>query len=702
MATSSFFYTPSTGLSPNTVDQLIDSLNSKLELTEKDRIAAEQAAAEAGASASNASLAEFNVATLASQAQSTLTSAQAAVITANASVTTATNNANAATAKAVEAAASAADALVSKNAAAASAGSVTAGVTESAANAVVATAQAVLATSAKTAAEAAQAAAASSASGIASSVSAAAASAVTSAASATDSATAATLANDWASKTSAPVAGGEYSAKYNAQQASSSATAAAGSATAASSSATTASAAVTAAQAAQTATAALYDAFDDRYLGTKSSAPSVDNDGNALIVGSIYFNSTLNELQVWNGTGWQGGVTAAGGTVSSFNSRTGSVSLLGSDVTTALGYTPVNKAGDTITGAVSVTPTWNAVGTTFTGLKVNATDTASAADSLLADLQVAGSSVFKVDKRGDITFGDSAGDYQSQLNVPHGFKLRVNNSDTVRIDTMLGAVNVPVALTDMSGDGANWVYLHKDAGGILAQRNSTNPQAFRVYNTYTDGSNYERGFIRWDTNKFEIGTESAGTGTARYLKIPGIVEVGSFMYILNDVLYYGGFNSPTSASSAGFTAKRTGTFNFSSSDAASAAANAGLSSPTAGIVKITDGSTGNGALQAALVRETRIAMPANAIDLLAGAYFTKTITGATTLTVSNTAAAGAVSAFVLDLTNGGAGAVTYFSGVKWAGGTAPVLTAAGRDSIAFFTHDGGTTWTGLLLGKDIK
>jgi hypothetical protein len=40
--------------------------------------------------------------------------------------------------------------------------------------------------------------------------------------------------------------------------------------------------------------------------------------------------------------------------------------------------------------------------------------------------------------------------------------------------------------------------------------------------------------------------------------------------------------------------------------------------------------------------------------------------------------------------------------MKWAAGTAPTLTASGRDVLGFFTYDGGTTWSGLVLGKDIK
>lgn len=102
------------------------------------------------------------------------------------------------------------------------------------------------------------------------------------------------------------------------------------------------------------------------------------------------------------------------------------------------------------------------------------------------------------------------------------------------------------------------------------------------------------------------------------------------------------------------------------------------------------------------VREIRVAVAGSNIDCLLANYFTRTISGATTLTVSNVAGTGSSTSFILDLTNGGSATITWWSGVKWAGGTAPTLTAAGRDVLGFFTHDGGTTWTGLMLGKDVK
>jgi len=67
------------------------------------------------------------------------------------------------------------------------------------------------------------------------------------------------------------------------------------------------------ASAAAAAAAASYDSFDDRYLGAKSSAPSVDNDGNALVAGALYWNTTTGAMQVWDATtsAWENITSAA-------------------------------------------------------------------------------------------------------------------------------------------------------------------------------------------------------------------------------------------------------------------------------------------------------------------------------------------------------------------------------------------------------
>ena len=51
------------------------------------------------------------------------------------------------------------------------------------------------------------------------------------------------------------------------------------------------------------------DNFDDTYLGAKSSDPTVDNDGDALTAGDLYFNTTNDILRVYNGSSWQDAAT---------------------------------------------------------------------------------------------------------------------------------------------------------------------------------------------------------------------------------------------------------------------------------------------------------------------------------------------------------------------------------------------------------
>jgi hypothetical protein len=83
-----------------------------------------------------------------------------------------------------------------------------------------------------------------------------------------------------------------------------SAAAAAASASAASSSASSASGSATAAASSASAAAASFDSFDDRYLGAKASDPTVDNDGNALLTGALYWNTTSNAMKVYDGSAW--------------------------------------------------------------------------------------------------------------------------------------------------------------------------------------------------------------------------------------------------------------------------------------------------------------------------------------------------------------------------------------------------------------
>lgn len=100
-------------------------------------------------------------------------------------------------------------------------------------------------------------------------------------------------------------------------------------------------------------------------------------------------------------------------------------------------------------------------------------------------------------------------------------------------------------------------------------------------------------------------------------------------------------------------------------------------------------------------RETKVAMAANEIDLAAGNWFTKTIAANTTFTTTTVPATGTVASFLLELTNAGAYTLTWMSGMKWEGGVQPTWTTSGKDLIAVYTHDNGTTWNGLAVARNL-
>ena len=143
--------------------------------------------------------------------------------------------------------------------------------------------------------------------------------AATSATNAANSATAASTSASNASTSATAAAGSATAASGSASTASTQATNAANSATAAATSATNAGNAQTAAESARDATLAAFDNFDDRYLGSKTSNPTLDNDGNALVAGALYFNSVAGEMRVYTGSAWVAAYVSGAGFLASSN-----------------------------------------------------------------------------------------------------------------------------------------------------------------------------------------------------------------------------------------------------------------------------------------------------------------------------------------------------------------------------------------------
>lgn len=158
----------------------------------------------------------------------------------------------------------------------------------------------------------------------------------------------------------------------------------------------------------------------------------------------------------------------------------------------------------------NLTTTWNNVSTTFTGIKINVTDTASAAGSLLIDLQLGGVSQFKVDKNSAVT---AAGSLTSGSFGNFSLYLLTSQRLIIRSDTG--------SITFGSADDVVFV---RDAANTLAQRNGVNAQTSRIYGTYTDVSNYRRLTKTMSAaGVAEIKPEGAGTGASgNVLHISGL------------------------------------------------------------------------------------------------------------------------------------------------------------------------------------
>lgn len=178
--------------------------------------------------------------------------------------------------------------------------------------------------------------------------------------------------------------------------------------------------------------------------------------------------------------------------------------------------------------AVNILQTWNNTATVFSLIKGNVTDTTSSSTSLLLDLQVGGTSRFLVNKAGDINATSlSLGGVGSSGMTRNGnhtlfraassiiFGINSGNEIVARSDASIGWASTTNPVN------GNQTMLFRDAAGIIAQRNAGNAQTFRVYNTFTDLSNYERGVIGWSSNTLLIGTENSGTGALRNVNLIG-------------------------------------------------------------------------------------------------------------------------------------------------------------------------------------
>jgi len=158
--------------------------------------------------------------------------------------------------------------------------------------------------------------------------------------------------------------------------------------------------------------------------------------------------------------------------------------------------------------------TWNDGATTFTAIKMNVTDTASASESLLMDLQVDGVSRFSVGPFGGTKFGNGRFFFNYGNNAKYGLGTGSAGFWGFSDDSLndVGAFFMTRVKTR----------IYRDSDGVFAMRYGSNPHGLNIYNTYTDASNYERATFKWNANVLEIKPEAAGTGTTRVIHISGL------------------------------------------------------------------------------------------------------------------------------------------------------------------------------------
>ena len=232
--------------------------------------------------------------------------------------------------------------------------------------------------------------------------------------------------------------------------------------------------------------------------------------------------------------------------------------------------TTLSGSGQTVTAnapILDLTQTWNATASAFTAIKLNVTNTASLAGSLLADLQVGGSSMFKVDKTGAVTaasitgihtlgYGKHDAGAYGEYTIGHkdlaAFTTNFAFTQNSTGDTVFNGTTVQFRLGNSSkavlssagfatlqlGFAANAagltapdIILERGAAGILEQRSGTNSQSFRVYNTYTDSLTFERGVFDWTTtaNTLTIGTQAGASGGSN--RYPSYVSATGYSYM---------------------------------------------------------------------------------------------------------------------------------------------------------------------------
>ena len=233
----------------------------------------------------------------------------------------------------------------------------------------------------------------------------------------------------------------------------------------------------TAAAASAAAAATTYDNFDDRYLGAKSTIPTLDNDGNALITGAIYWNSVSNAMYAWTGTEWGSISSTAAIYRYRFNASGGETSVSGTDANgLTLSYIP-GKAQVYLNGVLLI-PTTDYTATN--GTSITSLATLASGDVLevitFTSFELASAieeTIF--DAKGDLLVGTAA-DTVGKLTVgANGYVLKANSATATGLEW--GAYD---PLPSQSGNDGKYLTTNGSTTSWGAITTDPNPSIFML------------------------------------------------------------------------------------------------------------------------------------------------------------------------------------------------------------------------------
>lgn len=444
-----------------------------------------------------------------------------------------------------------------------------------------------------------------------------------------------------------------------------SAAAAATSATSASNSATAAANSATAAAGSATSAASSYTTFNNQYLGSKTSDPTVNNTGGALVAGNLYWNSTASEMRVYNGSAW----------VAAYIPAAGYLALTGGTMSGVINF----AAGQTIAGYLT-SATAAATYQTISGMSSYLTSATAAATYQT----ISGMSSYLTTAAAASTYAGLA----SANTFTNNQVISANTSSDALKITQVGSGNA-LYIEDVAADATPFVV---SSTGVVGIGTSTPDNVTSAGIALVSNSGYYPQLVQRNTtadaNASYVVLEKNRSGA--------IVQNGD---ILGNIVFRGfdgtnylqGAAIWTAVGAAPGTNDMPGELVFATTPDGSAGPSERMRITNAGTFKLVNNYQ-EGVATANTSTAYTIALSNGTVQIL-------TLTGNCTFTFP-TATAGQSFTLLLKQDGTGSRTVTWPAAVKWPGGTAPTITStASKLDKYVFTSD-GTNWYGSNAGQN--